>query len=50
MKLVEACGKMINTEYITTIRYNNCPGDNAIEITMLDGKRISFPVLDREEY
>lgn len=48
MKLVEACGKMINTEYITSIGYNL--DDGRIEITMLNGNIISFPVLDREEY
>ena len=48
MKLVEVCGKLINTEYITSIGYNL--DDNRIEITMLNGNIISFLVSDRKEY
>lgn len=47
MKLVEVFGKLINTEYITSIEYNL--DESRIEITMLNGKRHSFPV-DKEEY
>lgn len=50
MKLVEACGQMINTEYITNIRYDYCPCGNSIEIIMLNGNKIHFPVSDRKEY
>lgn len=50
MKLVEVCGKLINTEYITSIWRDYWLGDTTIEVTMLDGKRISFPVSDRKEY
>lgn len=50
MKLVEIHGQMINTKYITSIRYDYSPGSNSIEITMLNGNIISFLVSDREEY
>lgn len=50
MKFVEACGELINTEYITNIWYRDYPGDRTIEIIMLNGNKISFPVLDREDY
>lgn len=50
MKLVEIHGQMINTKYITSIRYDYFPGSNSIEITMLNGNKIPFPVSDRKEY
>lgn len=48
MKLVETCGQLINPEYITDIWYNSI--DRRIEITMVNGNKICFPVLDREEF
>jgi hypothetical protein len=50
MKLVEVHGQMINTEYITNIWYDYSPGGSSIEITMLNGNKIPFPVSDRKEY
>lgn len=48
MKLIELFGKLINTEYITSIEYNLDGG--RIEITMLNGNKIPFPVSNRKEY
>ena len=50
MKLVDIRGQMINTEYITNIWYDYSPGGSSIEITMLNGNKIPFPVSDRKEY
>ena len=50
MKFVETCGRLLNVDDITEIKYLDIPGDAEIIIEKKNGKEIRFPVLNRKEY
>lgn len=50
MKFVETCGRLLNVDDITEIKYLVIPGDAEIIIEKKNGKEIRFPVLNRKEY